>query len=222
MNYQYLPTSTSTNSTSTNSTSTNSTSTNSTSTNSTSTNSTSTNSTSTNSTSDPFTATVSYGVIDTEEAAPIPIGDCIGWKNLPLETQGRALWGPVKTNGNYQPWAYYEGGMFYGVGHNISNWDDQECGIRSPVGDLLPGEYKWAALSEPESTPTSQNILQFSSSIIVEDTTPPVITVPNNIIASATLAGNQVVPLTVTAIDNVGIAENINGQGLIHTVQFLH
>ena len=44
------------------------------------------------------------------------------------------------------------------------------------------------------------------------DTIPPIITVPNNIIASATLAGNQVVPLNVTATDNVEIAGNINGQ----------
>ena len=96
--------------------------------------------------------------------------DCIGFENLPLDTRGMSLWGPVKTDANYQPWAYYEGGMFYGVGHNISNWDDQERSYCTGVGDLFPGEYKWAALSEPESTPTSQNIVQFSSSVIIADT----------------------------------------------------
>ena len=56
----------------------------------------------------------------------------------------------------------------------------------------------------------------FTINSIVEDTavdvTPPVIIVPNNIVIPAMLSGYQVVPLNVTATDNVEITGNINDQ----------
>ena len=59
-------------------------------------------------------------------------------------------------------------------------------------------------------------IASFTIEPIVEDpytdTTPPVVTVPNNISVPTMLSGYQVVPLNVTATDNVEIAGNINGQ----------
>ena len=114
---------------------------------------------------------------------------CIGYENTPAGTGSVWLLGPQTGNSAY----YYENSQWHG-GANVGGGTTCSDGFAS-------GEYKFAAFSNAlgSNDPNVGNLIEFATPINIaasaSDTTPPIITVPNDI----TITTSDIIEFTTSS-----------------------
>ncbi|KFM16652.1 MG2 domain protein [Marine Group I thaumarchaeote SCGC RSA3] len=163
-----------------------------------------------NTSSESFTITVTY-----EEPTPEPVfvtvqsstsGQyCVGYENRPTQSMSVWLLGPI-GHGIHESYYYDNTSAWYGGQHNISPDVLSSPTMNCSSAPLLPGDYKFAALSGSEGTPAENTILAWSTTLTVEsipDTIPPVVVTPNDMAIQATSNNPSPVTFSVSASDNI-------------------